>query len=84
MLSSSLMCGTDKSWIIALVNASLKEKTKKKAKDHGHHPVNGWRSTRTFSQLLSIPTVGKNPPFGIDTCLVPTIFPFLVKNTWKL
>lgn len=31
MLFSSLMCGTDKSWIIALVNASLKEKTKKKS-----------------------------------------------------
>ena len=48
-----------------------------------NYPVNGLRSTRTFSQLLNIPTVGQNPPFGIFTCLKPMIFPFLVKNICK-
>ena len=44
-------------------------------------PVRGRRSTRTFSSLLNIPTVGKNPPFGIRTSRFPIVFPFRVKNT---
>jgi hypothetical protein len=46
-------------------------------------PVRGRRSTRTFSCVLSIPTVGKKPPFGMQTCRAPTILPFLVKKTFK-
>ena len=45
------------------------------------HPVTGWRSTRTRSQLLSIPTVGKKPPLGMAMLRLPTIFPLRVKNT---